>query len=84
MKAKIDRAGILWIERVGRMVLQTCKFSNEEWCEHECPHFGDISREDGYPDTLPICHGTVITGEIVDERVPAPVDRADSNEGSGS
>jgi hypothetical protein len=84
MKISISPTGSLWIERAGMPRGQFCRSSSSgAMCGDDCPHFGE-PREDAGEQThafvrgaegkvytgyaLDICRGTVLTGEIVDQR----------------
>jgi hypothetical protein len=79
MRIKIDEDGYLLIERKGEMVAQTCKKIDGEDCNiNNCPYCGDIVETHqlafGGPSPvaghkLKICEGTVLEGDIIDERV---------------
>ena len=75
MKAKIDKDGILWIERAGTMKQMNCAKRHDHFCRDVCPLFGEpeAGRDAaGYIDakkdsSLRLCETTVV-GEIADER----------------
>ena len=75
MKAKIDKDGILWIERAGEMKQMRCVNRHDHFCRDVCPLFGepDIGRDEvGYIDvkkdsSLRLCETTIV-GKIEDER----------------
>ena len=79
MRIKIDRGGYLHIERNGVMEEQLCKKIPGADCNiNYCPHCGDIVETHqlvfGGPSPvrghkLRICEGTVLEGEIIDERI---------------
>jgi hypothetical protein len=68
MKIKIDKSGYL-TRSVGPLWQeQNCPYSNVAGerllsCGTWCPHFGEPDNSE-----LRLCHGTIIVGEIVDER----------------
>lgn len=81
MKIKIDENGDLCVERKGRFIVAHCPFAYDSvCCGHWCPLFGE--PEEYYRHrwtgtetikycaghTLTLCHGTVLKGELVDER----------------
>lgn len=75
MNAKIDREGILWIERAGAMKKMSCAKRHDHYCRDVCPLFGEIDPGHdaaGYIDvkkaSILICDNAIITGNIVDER----------------
>ena len=77
MKFKIHETGALSIDRAGPWVAQQCPFTasllGEPYCTHSCPHFGEpFTTELGPPPhsewQLNLCHGTVLIGELIDER----------------
>ena len=40
MKIKIDKYGLLWIEKLGRLREQVCPYRGNGWgCGDWCPHF---------------------------------------------
>lgn len=52
MNLKIDDAGILWIERAGRMKVQNCPRATGDWhCGDWCPWFGEPEAEYRCVDT---------------------------------
>lgn len=71
MKIRIDHKGILGIERGCVIKEQICPFDGLNRCGDFCPLFGEPTDESGNGDgvdTIRICQGRVLTGEIVDER----------------
>lgn len=82
MKIKIDKDGRLFLDRAGKMTKQWCPYSqSDNSCGDWCPHFGEPEphevadnpgmwptyyHQDG--EQIRLCHGTVIVGEIEDER----------------
>ena len=79
MKIRINEGGGLVIERPGSSRVMYCPFRMRHIqsvrCGDQCPLFGEPVM--GYipccpptkdPDTLTICQGRVLTGEIIDER----------------
>lgn len=83
MKIKIDKMGLLEIERVGVWNSCTCPFHGGQdanrfpfgYCGEWCPQFGEPISLAGMVDKalskLTICQGRILTGEIIDER-PRP------------
>ena len=75
MKAKIDKDGILWIERAGTMKQMNCAKRHDHFCRDVCPLFGEpeaVLDDNGYIDakkdsSLRLCETTIV-GKIEDER----------------
>ncbi len=82
MKAKINKNGVLEIERAGKYKKQSCRIGgfynitvgyDEEAattarCNDTCPLFGE--PEDNYGGArLTLCHRELFFGEFTDERV---------------
>lgn len=77
-KFKIDEDGRLHIERAGDWVQQECPFNAYQsegtaYCTHACPHFGTPFSVTLGPTPhqgwqLNLCHGTELTGKMIDER----------------
>lgn len=70
MKGKIDKDGVLHIERAGVMRQQWCPQSGGH-CGDWCPHFGEPKYDRGREATvIDICSGKrLVFDEFTDERV---------------
>ena len=75
MEIKIDKDGLLHIQRIGKDEMQKCPYhcDNEGYksaCGDWCPLFGEIIYQglDIPMDRLQICNGRYLTGTIIDER----------------
>lgn len=70
MNAKIDREGILWIERAGEFKQMHCAKRHDHYCRDVCPLFGEMEAMTpaGWIWKLELCEGKLISDEITDER----------------
>jgi len=70
MKIVIDKAGLLYLERAGKLKGQACPFASEETsCGHWCPHFGEPDS-----DEIVLTCGARVEwwGKVEDQRKVAP------------
>ena len=63
MVGRVDKEGLLWLTRKGKLTQQLCPFgSGSNPCGDHCPHFCDPKE-----NRVTICHNNTLLG-IADER----------------
>ena len=77
IRGKIDRKGVLFIERAGVLVEQICPLGEMKNCGHHCPLFGEPFRKSHGKIGMSLCGKILIIFDgFIDERVS---DEEDNN-----
>ncbi len=80
MIGKIDKKGMLHIDRAGIMIVMNCALNDDIYCSHQCPLFGEPEPEESFDEqeneyqptggtSLSLCKKTLVFDSFVDERI---------------